>query len=247
MTENEINEILAGNGKVNEIRNYVICMGQTSSSKGVMFVLYSELKKCNSPYVNPFIYLGQLADDFENAVLRAREKVHGFKIEVWDDETFKERKRKASSNPETLIVEFGKYNGMTVKQIFDVDYNYLYWLANNGNFRNKFMQDAMEQYKDICKELIVTNNREKSQQALPVETELSIKKLTIKSIDVVNGVYGSTYRVKLVDEKMNKFIYNGNSSSVIYNTQGDSIEFKCRIAGNYESFGVTFNVLKVRK
>jgi len=74
LNEQEIENLLKGDGRVNEIRNYVICMGQSSGSKGVMFVMYSELKKCESVYVNPFIYLGQLADDFENAVINARLK-----------------------------------------------------------------------------------------------------------------------------------------------------------------------------
>ena len=243
LSEQEIEEMLKGDGRVNEIRNYVICMGQSSGSKGVMFVMYSELKKCESAYVNPFIYLGQLADDFENAVINARKKVHGFPIEVWDDETFKVRKsRNANYNSDSLVITFGKYAGKTVPEIFDIDYSYLYWLANNGQFRSPAIIDAMEQYKDIAKEMIITTNREKSNSALPIENNLVVRNVKILSTTV--DIEWNTIKYKLIDADGNKFIYNGTA---IKNVVGESLDFKCRVANSFESMGVTFNVLKTRR
>ena len=244
LNEQEIENLLKGDGRVNEIRNYVICMGQSSGSKGVMFVMYSELKKCESVYVNPFIYLGQLADDFENAVINARKKVKGFPIEVWDDETFRKRKAKNPAyNSNSLVITFGKYAGKTVPEIFDLDYSYLYWLANNGQFRSAAIIDAMEQYKEIAKEMIITTNREKSNSALPVENDCIIR--NVKILSTTFNPEWNTLKYKLVDSDGNKFIYNGTSikTTII----GECIDFKCRVAKSFESMGVTFNVLKTRR
>ena len=118
-------------GEDNKMRDYYITLGQSSSSKGVMFVLYSVLKKCMSAHVDPYTYLGQLSNNLEDAVYAARKKVKKFKIQIADEETMEKRKL---SN----IIGFGKYKGKTIEEIFDIDYKYVYWLANksyNGDLK----------------------------------------------------------------------------------------------------------------
>lgn len=237
-------------GEINPLREYIICMGQSSNSKGVMFVMYSVLRECKSPYVNPMCYMGILADDLETACINARKRCPRFRIEIWDEETFSSRKSAICSNPETLVVDFGKYKGLTIAQVYDKDVDYLYWLASNGTFKSKYMAAAMEQYREICKENIIARNMEKSRSALPIEDKCSLKRFSVLSIYREDGCYGYhdtlTFKVKMIDEAGNRYYYTGTSSKFWGAKKDDTVEFKCRVTGSFESMGMTYNVLKTR-
>lgn len=237
-------------GERNPLRDYVICMGQSDASKGVMFVFYSVLRKASSPYVNPMCYLGILADDLETAIINARKRCPRYQIEIWDEETFSSRKIAICSDPETLVVDFGKYKGMTVRQIFDKDVDYLYWLANNGKFKSKYMAATMDQYREICKENIITRNMKDSRSALPIEDKCSLKRFMVLSVYREDGCYGYhdtlTFKVKMIDEAGNRYYYTGTSSKFWGAKKDDTVELRCRVAGCFESMGITYNVLKTR-
>jgi hypothetical protein len=100
-------------GDVNPLRNYVITLGQTCASKGVMFVMYSYLKECNSPHVNPANYLGNLGADMQTAVANARKRVPKFEIQIEDWETVSKR---LTNN----TMPFGKYKGSSIESIFSL-------------------------------------------------------------------------------------------------------------------------------
>lgn len=225
-------------GERNPMREYVICHGQSNQSKDVMFVFYSILRECLSPYVNPMNYLGILGGDLETACINARKRCPKFKIEIWDTEV------KRRKNP--LVIAFGKYRGLTCEQIFDKDPDYLFWLANNGKFNSRSMRETMEQYREICKEIIIGKNRERSNEPLPVEEKATNKHMVVKKID--EYPYGSGYnisrRVKLIDSDGNRYLYTG--SSVVFAGATETVDFKCKVVGHKEILGVLYNVIKVR-
>lgn len=235
-------------GEENPIRSYVICMGQSEGSKGVMFVMYSVLKKVSSPYVNPMTYMGILADDFETACINARKRCPRFQIDVWDSETFANRKTAICSNPETLVITFGKYAGLTITQIYDKDVDYLYWLAKNGTFKSQYIAAAMGQYREICKENIIDRNKKESKNALPVEEKCSTKNLKVLSIFREEGCYNYhdtlTFKVKMIDDAGNRYYYTGTSRTFWGVERDNAVEFKCRVTGSFEAMGLVYNVVK---
>lgn len=245
-----IDSIIAGTE--NDIREFVITLGQSDKSKGVMFVLYSVLKKVTSPYVNPLTYLGILGDDIETACINARKRIKNYRISVWDEETIRSRKEAIRSNPESLIIDFGKYKGLTVSELYEKDVDYLFWLANNGNFKSKYMAAAMEQYREICKENIISRNRDMSLPALSAEGKATVKVLTITSLyaesseNPYSGRMQLYFKVKLIDVYGNRYSYSGTSNVFDCKGKGDEVEFKSRITRSYEAMGITYNVLKIR-
>jgi uncharacterized protein (DUF3820 family) len=233
-------EILKGD--VNPIRNYVITLGQSSVSKGVMFVMYSYLKECKSAHVNPANYLGNLGADMEIAVANARKRVPKFAIQIEDWETVSKR---LTNN----TMPFGKYKGSSIEDIFDKDEKYLLWIANSDSFqyiKAVGCRSLISEYSKIAKENITQTNRGNSlSKALLIEDKTNVKELTVYSIYTGQSEWGDPYRVvKLTDADGNKYKYNGSSNKITDETK--DISLKCRISGNYESMGIIFNNLKLR-
>lgn len=229
-------------GDVNPIRNYVITLGQSSASKGVMFVMYSYLKVCKSPHVNPANYLGNLGADMETAVANARKRVPKFEIQIEDWETVSKR---LTNN----TMPFGKYKGSSIESIFDKDEKYLLWVANSESFqyiKAVGCRSLISEYSKIAKENITQTNKSNSlSKALPIEDKTNVKELTVYSIYNSQSEYGDPYRVvKLTDVNGNKYKYNGSSNKITNDTK--EISLKCRIVSNYESMGIIFNNLKLR-
>ena len=238
-------------GEVSEYTEYIITLGMSCASKGVMFVLYAHHKKVISPYVNPYTYLGLLGDDLETACINARKRIKRHKLYIYDDETMRNRQKTYAYDPTTIIIPFGKYKGLSVAQLYDKDVNYLYWLANNGSFKTNYLNDIMKQYREICRETISnTNKSESTSIALPIEDKATIKKLKIYSYkreEIQNyGLWNNYYHVKFIDNAGNKYGYCGSSKIFENKQKDDEIEFKSRIVKTYESLGIIFNVLKLR-
>ena len=143
-----------------------------------MFVLYAHNKRVTSPYVNPYTYLGLLGGDLKTACVNARKRIKTYEFQLLDEETMCERQKTYANDPTTIIIPFGKYKGMSIAELYDTDVNYLLWLANNGTFKQQYLINAMQQYKEICLETIITNNRAQSNSvALPIEEHASLKKI----------------------------------------------------------------------
>jgi len=234
-------------GETNPLREYVITLGQSNGSKGVMFVLYSYLKKCESAYANPAVYLGTLSSDFETAVLKARQRVPKFQINIEEYETFRNRLR-------PCVMPFGKYKNQTIEEIFEQDEKYLFWLSGSDSImyiKSQTTIDIVRQYAEIAKENIVVANREASNPALELETALVERKLTVYSYKLEEvpsySGYGNDYTetYKMKDEFGNKFVYRGKSSKLDRDTK--EITLKCRVVDSFESLGVTFNKIKLTK
>lgn len=238
-------------GEINPMRDYVITLGQSSNSKGVMFVLYSILKNPVSAYVSPMTYLGILADDIETAIINARKRVPKFQITIEDYETIKDRR-----NP--LTMPFGKYKGEAIEAIFDKDEKYIYWLHNSDSVNyiksNAFLEKLAD-YAAIAKENIITANKEKSNPALPIDAQAIERKLIIYSANIKDSDFGYNqvvYIFKMKDEFGNFYQYKGNSeifvqhfSDVVNKINVETI-IKCKVSGNFESMGLIFNKIKMR-
>lgn len=239
----ELNDELVAilEGDTNPLRDYYITLGQSSSSKGVMFVLYSVLKKCTSAYVNPYTYLGQLSNNFTDAVHAARKKIKTFRIDVDSEETFAERKQ---SN----VLGFGKYKGKTIEKIFDVDHKYIFWLSskvNQGEFKklNKKLTNALNEYHAISKEMIVTENKAKSNPALPLDTELVERTLTCYRIITPQVEWEDVVTQRFKDEAGNTFQYKGTRQLADVD---ETITLKCKVTANWEALGYVFNKINLR-
>lgn len=230
----EMLEVL--NGEVNPLRDYFITLGQSSGSKGVMFVLYVLNKKCVSAHVDPFNYLGQLSDNLPDAIISARRKVGKFQIILDADETFRDRKL-----PDQI--GFGKYKGKTIDEIFDIDPKYIFWLgnkANNGELKvNSRLFNTLKEYYSISRELVIEENKQKSKPALPIE----IKKVerTLTCYKIVN--YGDYFLQRFKDSDGNIFQYQGK---MLVEKEGDVVTISCKVTKSFESLGLVFNKINLR-
>lgn len=239
-------------GELNPLRDYIITLGMSNNSKGVMFVLYSVLRECKSAYVNPYNYMGILGGDIDTAIINARKKITRYKISIDCDETFGKRAK-------PLSMPFGKYKGMLISEIFDIDEKYIFWLCNSdsmGYIKSNTLYDNIKQYGLIAKENIILNNREKFSELnfIDIEDVSTEKRLKVVSCKVNDnafsygyGDYSISYIFKLVDEKGNKYEYYGTSSKVY--EQRESNEFftlKCKVVKHIEKMGVKYNILKMR-
>lgn len=224
------------NGEINPLREYYITLGQSISSKGVMFVLYTLNKKCVSVHVNPFNYLGQLSDNLPDAIISARKKVGKFQIILDSEETFRDRKL-----PD--VMGFGKYTGKTIEEIFDIDPKYIFWLgnkANEGQLKvNKRLLNTLNQYYLISKELVIQENKQKSKPSLPIDNQKVERILTCYKI-VNNPDY---FLQRFKDSDGNIFQYQGRK---LVEKEGDVITLKCKVTKSFESLGIIFNKINLR-
>jgi hypothetical protein len=238
-------------GDINPIRDYVITLGQSSNSKGIMFVLYSVLRKPTSAYVSPLTYLGILADDIDTAIINARKRIPKFKLIIEDYETLRDRRH-------PLNMPFGKYKGESIETIFDKDEKYIYWLLNSDSIKyikSNSLYEKIVEYAQIAKENIIISNKEKTNNALPIDANAVERKLTIYSAHIDDSIFGYnnvTYKFKMKDEFGNLYSYQGSSeifvqhfSEVIHKNNID-ILVKCKVSGNFEAMGLIFNKIKLR-
>jgi len=224
------------NGEVNPLRDYFITLGQSSGSNGVMFVLYALNKKCVSAHVDPFNYLGQLSDNLPTAILSARRKVGKFQIILDTEETFNNRKL-----PDQI--GFGKYKGKTIEEIFDIDPKYIFWLgtkANKGELKlNKRLINTLNEYFLISKELVIEENKKKSQPILPIDTKKVTR--TLICYKLINDIDFFTHRFK--DSDGNIFQYKGKK---LVEKEGDIITLGCKVTKSFEYLGLVFNKINLR-
>jgi len=216
-------------GVKHETRRFVITIGQSSASKGVMFVLYSCPLKMN-PYIKD-TYLGTLAIDFEDAIQNARKKLGHYRIDVDIDETFGSRR-------ENNTFPCGKYTGKTVADVFDMDYKYIFWAARNFTCKSKKLMMELAEYGEIAKDLILEENRSKSNDALPIDSKKVERELKILS--KWENFYGVTFR--LMDDKGNIFQYEGKDLG----EKGETIQLTCKVKGSFESMGKVINKIRLR-
>lgn len=226
-------------GDKNPIRNNIITLGQSLGSKGVMFVLYSELIELPPNFIgDKYIYRGNLSDDFETAIKNARKRCGRFEILVDMDETFSNRRI-----PSTI--PFGKYIGKTVEEVFDIDYKYLWWFANNAKkIKSSKLIHKLEQYREIAKELIVEENKEKTLGFIPIESKTILRTLTITSNYESDG-YGYDTKInniRMFDNKGFKYSYKGKNLG----NCGETIKLKCKVTKHFNSMGNDFNKINLR-
>lgn len=231
-------------GKINPLRNYCITLGQSSGSKGVLFVLYSYLKECKSAYVNPCNYLGNLGADINTAVINARKRIPKFQLIIEDWEAMQTRR-------ESCSMPFGKYAGMTIEDIFDIDEKYIFWLSGSKSLyyiKSKKAVAMIAQYAEIAKENIITKNEANSLPALPIDTEKTKRTLKLYSmVHLAVDNYGQMVeKYKFIDEFGNKYFYSGSTKKLVGIKVDDTVSVSCKIVGSFSSLGVLFNKISFR-
>ncbi len=122
---------------------------------------FYDVYKENPQYINyligldNFIYkeeFKKLIDEFEELFPNIREEI------IENKNKHKEKMRKKNYRDNSLVLNFGKYEGKTVKELFIEDYRYLKWFVYLDNLFNK------ELYQHEFFEL---SNIEKFKQFIP--------------------------------------------------------------------------------
>lgn len=224
------NELL--DGEVHETRRFIITNGQSQGSRDVMFVLYSTPRVYDR--YSKDVYLGTLAIDFDQAVINARKKMKCFKIEVSIDELCGSR-RKSNTFP------CGIYIGKTAAEVFDLDPRYLFWAAQNMTVRSSKLSAELAEYEELAKIIVINENKEKSNPALPIDAKKVERVMEITFKKVANSGYFS-YFYRLQDSAGNIYQYVGKDLG----NKGDTIELACKVKKNFTSMGKVINKINLR-
>ncbi|MFA5300222.1 MAG: hypothetical protein WC389_18700 [Lutibacter sp.] len=216
-------------GEIHETRRFIITSGQSEGSKDVMFVMYS-IPKVFTKYAKD-TYLGNLAIDLDEAILKARKKIGRYLIEIDVDELCGSR-RQSNTFP------FGKYSGKTAAEVFDIDPKYLFWASKNMYVKSKLLADELSEYGELSKILILEENEKNTNPALPVDTVKVERKLTI--VSNWETEWGMAQR--LVDSENNIFQYDGKQLG----NKGDKITISCKVTKNWTSMGKVINKINLR-
>lgn len=213
-------------GIIHESARFVISTGRSDSSKDVMFVLYA----CGQEDV----YLGNLSNDFNKAMVSAREKCGKFQIDV--DVDIDLNKRRGSNT-----FPFGKYVGKSVEDVFDIDPKYIYWAACNmplHRFSSK-MIDVMMQYSRLAKDIVIEENANNSNPPIEIEKTKKERVLTVTSLWRTNY---ETIGHRLVDGEGNLFQYTGKFIAA----KGETVTIPCKVTKTIYSMGKVINKINLR-
>lgn len=238
----EIKKML--DGENNPLRQYLITLGQTYASKGVLFVLYAYNIGCTSPYAKSLTYLGNLGADINTAVINARKRIPKFQLIIDEYETVQNRRHNDT-------MPFGKYKGKTIEEIFDIDEKYIFWLSNSDSLRyikSKKLFESLAQYSEIAKENIIAENEAKTNPALPIDEQRVERNLKLYRRDSLGkGEYGLPVNVfKFIDDLGNKYYYKGSATKLHKLSVNDTILLSCKVIDNFTSIGIVFNKISLR-
>jgi hypothetical protein len=223
----DLTEILKG--EIHETRRFLITSGQSEGSKDVMFVMYSVPKVFNK-YAKD-TYLGNLAIDLDEAILKARKKIGRYQIEIEIDELCGSR-RQSNTFP------FGKYSGKTAAEVFDIDPKYLFWAYNNMNVKSKMLSEELKEYGELSKILILEENENTTNPALPIDSVKVDRKLTI--VSKWETEWGTAQR--LIDCENNIYQYTGKCLG----NKGDEISISCKVTKSWTSMGKVINKINLK-
>jgi hypothetical protein len=210
----------------------------TSGDKRVYFTLY-RFNNLTLPGVNPFQYAQNLSTDLLTAVKKMCSG-RGLPIILNDDENF---------NPKlqgTPVLGFGKHRGMTLDAVYDIAPNYVMWIANKFEGRNKqgralkahALTIAEAHYQMVTAQNQSTcNSRFQGQLKERVELELTVYNVTPATTDE----YGQTSKPKFkaVDANENLYYFWSNNDFA----KDDVIEIKGTVVGHREILGKQFTRL----
>jgi uncharacterized protein (DUF3820 family) len=216
-------------GEINETRRFVITAGQSKGSKDVMFVMYSTPRVFTK--YSKDTYLGNLAIDLSEAIIKARKKIGRYQIEIEVDELCGMR-RQSNTFP------FGKYSGKTAAQVFDIDPQYLFWASQNMNVKSKLLSNELNEYGKLSRILILEENTKNTNEALPLDTVKIERKLTI--VSNWETEWGTAQR--LIDCKNNIFQYTGKQLG----KKGEEITLACKVKKSWVSMGKVINKINLR-
>ena len=216
-------------GEIHETRRFLITSGQSEGSKDVMFVMYSVPRVFNK-YTKD-TYLGSLAIDLDEAILKARKKIGRYQIEIEIDE-LRGSRRQSNTFP------FGKYSGKTAAEVFDIDPKYLFWASRNMRVKSNKLASELKEYGELSRILILEENEKKSNSALPIDTVKVVRNLRI--ISSWESDWGLAQR--LIDTENNLYQYTGKELGC----KGEEITLSCKVTKSWTSMGKVINKINLR-
>jgi uncharacterized protein (DUF3820 family) len=216
-------------GQINETRRFIITAGQSEGSKDVMFVMYSTARIFTK--YSKDTYLGNLAIDLNEAIIKARKKIGKYQIEIEIDELCGVR-RQSNTFP------FGKYSGKTAAEVFDIDPKYLFWASQNMIVKSELLSNELDEYGKLSKILILEENAKNTNEALPFDTVKIERKLKIVSNWETEWGMGQ----RLIDCENNIFQYTGKKLG----NKGDEITIACKVKKSWTSMGKIINKINLR-
>lgn len=223
-------------GEVNERVRYYITTGRSNNSRSVLFVFYAVNQ------LGLWIYRGNLGADLLTAARNARLKCR-YKIEVLDESLADRR--------QNLTFSFGKYIGKTIEEVFDIDERYIHWLSENCvSIKSKQLRQLVESYAEIAKSNLITANKATAKDALPIDSCLILRSLSITKIEEYSEYYAGretkAYKVSLLDDNGNKFVYKGTCNKFAGKSKGDGLTLNCKVISNYEYLGINYNKIVLK-
>ena len=209
-----------------------------TGAKHVYFTLYRFNNRV-LPTVNPYQYCGNLSTD----LLKAVEKVcthRGLPVILNEDENFNP---KLGGIP---VLGFGKHKGLTIEAVYETAPNYVMWIANKFEARNKqgrALKASAEAFKEAHYQMITVQN----QESCPSRFQGALKDradLTLTVYHVTPGQtdqYGSYSKpkYKAVDENGNLFYF----WSKLELGKDDIITIKATVVAHRELLGKQFTRL----
>lgn len=224
-------------GEKRETKTYAIVLGQNEGSKENMFTLYAFPKGEYITQTNAPVYLGTLANDMDNAIAAAKRLVPGTEVEVWEEETARERKKYAYG-----FLDFGKYKDQHIEDVLDTDPRYFWWMINNRTFYGK-LRELVESYREIAKTTVIIQNPDSPNPPLTLNTIIDFNSLELVGKENMGAFrFGAkpTYKYTLKDGDGNRFVLNTT-------IDGERIS-KLIVTGKFTTkMGYVFNTVKCTK
>lgn len=119
-------------------------------------------------------HVQSLSNDKERAIQKARELVNknldiSFEVDEWATPTKREE-----GNP--MVIRFGKYFGLTLDHVKEIDPQYLIWVAES--YSNPKHKDFVEFVKEYMK-VELQEKWEKAKEVMEIEEEIKAKRAVI--------------------------------------------------------------------
>ena len=112
------------------------------------------------------------------------------------------------------------------------------------------MRLIVQSYAEIAKSNIIAANKQVSNAALPIDSCLVTRSLSITKIEEYTEYYAGretkAYKVSLLDESGNKFTYKGSCNKFANKSKGDNITLNCKVISTFEYLGIYYNKIVLK-
>lgn len=211
-----------------------------SGKKGVFFTLWRYSCKA-SVYANPYIFVKNLSTDLDKAVFEAIKFIENsnVKLILIDEETFNKR-----ANIPAEILEFGKYKGESINDIYLKDPKYILWLSDN-NYTNTAKglkrQEMLDAFKSLYFETLAEENRKNGSSVYIGSKGDKLENIKLKVYKRKFYDYEYPYTdLYAKDADENRYIFKEPFTIL----EGEEVEIlKCKVKDHVEILGLKYTRL----